>query len=67
MEMGGGGEEEEFKAAQAEQDDEKSQSVIKMKHLILSQLVMSHKNFVGDLSFVPHTINVDKRNPSNGK
>ena len=28
---------------------------------------MSHKNFVGDLAFVPPTINVDKRNPNNGK
>lgn len=27
----------------------------------------SHKNFVGDLSFVPANINVDKRNPSEGK
>lgn len=65
MELGGG-EEEEFKT-QVDNDDEKSQTVIKMKHTMLSQLVMSHKNFVSDLAFVPGTINVDKRNPSNGK
>lgn len=35
--------------------------------MVLSQLVMSHKNFVADLAFVPPSINVDKRNPSNGK
>lgn len=27
----------------------------------------SHKNFVGDIAFVPQNINVDKRNPSEGK
>lgn len=38
-----------------------------MKHLCQSSIIASHKNFVADLSFVPPTINVDKRNPSEGK
>lgn len=28
---------------------------------------MSHKNFVGDIVFIPPTINFDKRAPSEGK
>jgi WD40 repeat protein len=64
----GMGDEEDFKAATMnEQDEEKSQSVIKLKHMILSNLSCSHKNFVADIAFIPPTINVDKRNPSNGK
>lgn len=38
-----------------------------MKNLCQSSIIASHKNFVGDLAFVPPTINVDKRNPSGGK
>jgi len=32
-----------------------------------SSIIGSHKNFVGDIVFIPGTINVDKRNPSDGK
>jgi len=38
-----------------------------MKHLCQSSIIASHKNFVGDIAFIPPTINVDKRNPSAGK
>ena len=38
-----------------------------MKHLCQSSIIASHKNFVADIAFIPSTINVDKRNPSNGK
>jgi len=38
-----------------------------MKHLCQSSIIASHKNFVGDIAFIPPTINVDKRNPSVGK
>ena len=49
------------------EDDDKSQTIIKMKHLCQSSIIASHKNFVGDIAFIPPTINVDKRNPSGGK
>ena len=38
-----------------------------MKHLCQSHITLSHKNFVADIAFIPPTINVDKRNPSDGK
>ena len=38
-----------------------------MKHLSQSSIIASHKNFVGDVVFIPPTINVDKRQPSEGK
>lgn len=62
----GEGEEANFAAAD-EGEGEKSQNIIKMKHLCQSSIIASHKNFVGDIAFIPSTINVDKRNPSGGK
>jgi hypothetical protein len=38
-----------------------------MKPLIQSFHVVSHKNFVSDIQFIPPSVKVDKRNPSNGK
>jgi len=38
-----------------------------MKHLSYSSIIVSHKNFVGDIAFIPPTATVDKRNPSEGK
>jgi len=38
-----------------------------MKHLSQSSIIASHKNFVGDIVFIPPTINVDKRATSDGK
>lgn len=38
-----------------------------MKHLSQSSIIASHKNFVADIQFIPPTINVDKRNPSDGQ
>jgi len=38
-----------------------------MKHMVQSSIYSTHKNFVSDLVFVPGSINVDKRNPGDGK
>ena len=38
-----------------------------MKNLAISSIIHSHKNFVADIVFVPGTIDVDKRNKSEGK
>lgn len=38
-----------------------------MKYLCQSSITASHKNFVADIIFIPPTINVDKRSPSEGK
>jgi len=61
-----GGDGDDFNAGAAEGDDKQS-SIIKMKHLSWSSIGVSHKNFVGDIIFVPPSINVDKRAPSEGK
>jgi WD40 repeat protein len=58
---GGGGED-----GGNEVSEEKAQFV-HMKHLKESLLQQAHKAFVADLAFVPPTINVDKRAPSEGK
>lgn len=47
-------------------NDEKAQHK-HMKHLCHSVIQQSHKAFVADLAFVPPSINVDKRAPSEGK
>lgn len=39
----------------------------KLKHLALSSIVQSHKNYVSDLAFIPEGVKVDKRNPSDGR
>ena len=62
-----GGDEDGAQPVAAGEDDDKSQTIIKMKHLCQSSIIASHKNFVGDIAFIPPTINVDKRNPSQGK
>lgn len=63
---GGGGDDDDFGGAKDDGEDEKSQTIIKMKPLTQSSIIASHKNFVADLAFVPGTINVDRRNPSEG-
>lgn len=62
-----GGEEDDGFAAAGGEEDEKQQSVIKMKNLCQSSIIASHRNFVADIQFIPGTMNVDKRNPSEGK
>ena len=42
-----------------EEEGEKSQNIIKMKHLCQSSIIASHKNFVGDLAFIPNTIKMN--------
>jgi len=49
-----------------EANEEKAQ-FIHMKHLCYSSIQQSHKAFVADLAFIPHTVLVDKRAPSEGK
>lgn len=41
--------------------------MIKMKNLCQSSIIASHRNFIADIQFIPPTINIDKRNPSEGK
>ena len=62
----GSGKDEDFDVGGGE-EDEKQQSIIKMKHMCQSSILNSHKNFVGDIAFIQATVNVDKRNPSDGK
>ena len=62
-----GGDDDEGGGVAQEVDDGNSQSIIKMKPLVQSFHVVSHKNFVSDIQFIPPTVKVDKRNPSNGK
>ena len=37
-----------------------------MRSLIVSGIAFSHKNYVSDLQFVPHTVNVTKNQNSGG-
>ena len=34
-----------------------------MKYMSLSSIVMSHKNFTSDISFIPAGVKVDRKNP----
>jgi hypothetical protein len=34
-----------------------------MKHLSLSSIVLSHKNYVSDIQFIPGGVKVDRKNP----
>ena len=34
-----------------------------MKHLAISSIVMSHRNFVADIQFIPGHVKVDRKNP----
>ena len=44
-----------------EEDNEKAQNVVKMKHMSQSSIIASHKCFVSDLQFIPPTVKVDKK------
>ena len=41
--------------------------VVKLKYLVISSIVSSHKNFVSDIQFIPPGVKVDRKNPSDGK
>jgi len=59
---------EEEIAKIADDDEEKQQqTIITLKQMAMSSVSMSHRNFVSDMQFVPRGINVDRRNPSEGK
>jgi WD40 repeat protein len=60
---GGGGDDD----GPSEQVSEEKAQFMHMKHLCHSVIQQSHKAFVADLGFVPPSINVDKRAPSEGK
>jgi hypothetical protein len=36
---------------------------VKLKNLSLSSIVMSHKNYVADIQFIPGLVKVDRKNP----
>lgn len=36
-----------------EENDEKNNEIIKMKHSMTSSIIVSHKNFVSDIQFIP--------------
>lgn len=66
MDMGvGGGDDDNFTLGGVE-DDDKQQSIIKMRHLCQSSILLSHKNYVSDIVFIPGSVN-DKKLKSDGK
>ena len=66
-EIGAGGDDDNFQAAPGDEDDEKQQTIVKMRHMTQSSIIFSHKEFVADITFVPCHLNVDKRSLSEGK
>lgn len=46
-----------------EEEDKTQQTVVKLKHLSLSSIVLSHRNYVADLQFIPPGVKVDRKNP----
>ena len=46
-----------------DEEDKTQQSIIKLKQLALSSIVMSHRNFVSDIQFIPSSVKVDRKNP----
>jgi dynein intermediate chain 3, axonemal len=46
-----------------EEEDKTQQSVVKLKQLSLSSIVMSHRNYVSDIQFIPGGVKVDRKNP----
>ena len=38
-----------------------------MKHLAISSIISSHKNFVADIQFIPPNVKVDRKNQVEGK
>ena len=50
-----------------EEQDKTQQQAVKCKHVALSDIQESHKNFVSDIQFIPNHVRVDRRNPTMGK
>ena len=46
-----------------EEDEKTQQTIIKLKQLAQSSIVMSHRNFVSDIQFIPANVKVDRKNP----
>ena len=64
---GGGDGDDDDAAVVDDAEDEKSQNVVKMRYLAQTHIIASHKNYVTDLSFVPHTVVVNKKEHQPGK
>lgn len=50
-----------------EETDKTQQAFVRCKHVAISEIAESHKNFVADIQFIPNNIKVDKKNPTQGK
>lgn len=50
-----------------EEQDKTQQAAVKCKHVAMTEIQESHKNFVADIQFIPNNVRVDKRNPTMGK
>lgn len=50
-----------------EVQDKAIQSLIELKPAVTSMVANSHKSYVSDIKFVPRTIKVDKKRPSEGE
>ena len=46
-----------------EEEDKTQQSIVYLRQLALSSIVMSHTNFVSDIQFIPALVKVDRKNP----
>lgn len=46
-----------------EEEDKTQQTIVKLKQLALSSIVLSHKNYVADVAFIPAAVKVDRKNP----
>ena len=61
------GEENDDALGGDDEGNEKSATAVKMRHLAMSNIAISHKNFVADIQFVPTTVNVTRNQNSDGK
>lgn len=60
---GAAGKKQETTKMPDEEEDKTQQTIVKLKQLALSSIVMSHRNFVSDIQFIPATVKVDRKNP----
>lgn len=62
-----GGDDDDNAVTAVADEGEKSQVQPKMRHLLVSAIARSHKNYVADIQFVPTTVNVIRNQNSEGK
>jgi WD40 repeat protein len=58
---------EKKKEGEDEVQDKSTQSVTEMKSACISMVAYSHKTHVNDIKFVPRSVKVDKKRPSEGE